>query len=160
MLRSARICLVLLLAVTVCGCPELQKLRRDNKELNDKLAMARQQIKDLEEQNALMRQDNDQLKTKLLTPPAKAAGAARKHNMGPGVDVRTQGDKTDWYTSRGEAGVLQNPSPYCRSPLGTNAPPETVRRAAQASLDQARITCSSNAHTAQTTRPEAGPTAI
>jgi len=94
MRRSARVCLVLFAALSVCGCPELQKLRRDNKELNDKLAMARQQIKDLEEQNALMRQDNDQLKSRLLKPPAKPAGVARKLDMGPGVNVRTQGDKT------------------------------------------------------------------
>jgi len=87
--------LLLALVAGLCGCRELDQLRLENKELKDKLEMAKDRIKNLEEQNALVKSDNDQLKTRLLDSAKKTTATGKSiGDMGPGVAVRTQGDRT------------------------------------------------------------------
>jgi len=72
------------------GCAEMNRLKQRNKELEDKYSAAQKQIKNLEEQNSLLMEDNEELKSKLLTSPRRSTKALAK-DLGPDVTVRQKG---------------------------------------------------------------------
>jgi len=110
MRRVTSALLLAALAVMITGCPELNKLRRENVDLKSKLSVAARALQETEQQSALLKSDNDRLKSELLnrvraTPRAAAAAeapapkradvsAALAKEIGSDVKVRTKGQKT------------------------------------------------------------------
>ena len=90
MRNLAKVLAVLVAMGSLTGCANVNALKQRNKELEDKYSAAQKQIKNLEEQNALLAEDNEELKAKLLSSPRESTKGLAK-DLGPDVSVRTKG---------------------------------------------------------------------